>query len=116
MNNPVSNPEHYLSAGLSPQALIEAWDLLFAEGNVIKYVTRARHKGKEREDLKKAVWYALRAYENCCAKEDGRDPIDIDDKEDPHNPFGLGFLGAFEQAQANVPRDPPVASPPTLTP
>jgi len=90
--------------GLSPQTLIEAWDLPFAEGNVIKYICRARHKGKEREDLKKAIWYAMRAYEVCCAHEEGRPRIDIDDKIDPHNPFGKGFLRELESYQTQEAR------------
>lgn len=29
----------------------------FCIGNAIKYITRAEHKGKKEEDLKKAIWY-----------------------------------------------------------
>ena len=100
--NAVCNPDHYLKAGLSPQALIEAWDLPFSEGNVVKYITRARHKGKEVEDLEKAVWYALRALEKACARDDGRTTVDIDDKDDPGNPFGKAFLRDFRAAQQQV--------------
>jgi hypothetical protein len=99
-HNAVCNPEHYLKRGISPQRLIEAWDLPFAEGNVIKYVTRAQHKGKPVEDLEKAVWYALRAYEKACARAEDRPLIEIDDKDDPDNPFGQAFLREFKAFQA----------------
>lgn len=36
---------------------IEDWDLGFHSGNVVKYVARAKHKGGELEDLRKARWY-----------------------------------------------------------
>jgi hypothetical protein len=35
----------------------------FNEGNVIKYLTRAKHKGTYLEDLKKARWYLDRLIE-----------------------------------------------------
>jgi hypothetical protein len=42
---------------------IEAKGLGYHLGNVIKYVTRADHKGQKLEDLKKAQWYLNRAIE-----------------------------------------------------
>lgn len=35
----------------------------FCEGNVLKYAWRAKHNGKEMEDMKKAAWYAQKAAE-----------------------------------------------------
>jgi len=32
-------------------------------GNVVKYITRAEHKGNRKEDLLKAQWYLNRAIE-----------------------------------------------------
>ena len=45
--------------------VIEAWDLNFHLGNVIKYVSRAGKKdpAKTLEDLKKAQWYLERYIE-----------------------------------------------------
>ena len=100
--DPVSAPSHYMKFGLSPQTLIEAFGLAFPEGNAIKYLARAKHKGNEIEDLKKAVWYALRAYELACAKRDGRPAIGIDNKQDTDNPFGAGFLRDLTVAQEAV--------------
>lgn len=37
--------------------VIEAWELGFALGNVLKYISRAGKKGDALEDLDKAVWY-----------------------------------------------------------
>jgi hypothetical protein len=52
-------PEHYRPDGatIQPIDLIEAQQLNFAAGNVIKYVCRAPHKGEEVEDLTKAQFY-----------------------------------------------------------
>ncbi len=57
MNDPVNNPPHYTLASIEVFDFIKAWELSFAEGNVVKYVVRAPHKGKELQDLKKARWY-----------------------------------------------------------
>jgi hypothetical protein len=63
MNDPeVHSPDHYTQGG------IEVRDYLIAKmgvdgykwycmGNVLKYVSRAKYKGKEKQDLSKADWY-----------------------------------------------------------
>ncbi len=56
----IRNPEHYRSRGLEAINVIEAFDLGFRLGNVIKYVLRAGRKGNAVEDLEKAVWYLQR--------------------------------------------------------
>ena len=57
----VNHPPHYKTGGIETIDFIEAKDLGYHLGNVIKYVTRAKHKGTELEDLKKAQWYLDRA-------------------------------------------------------
>lgn len=60
----VNHPSHYhAQSGVEVIEAIEAWDLCFALGNVIKYVARAGHKdpATRREDLLKAQWYLERA-------------------------------------------------------
>ena len=58
----VNSPDHYTHGG------IETRDYLIAKlgvegyrsycyGNVLKYVSRAKFKGKEEQDLRKAEWY-----------------------------------------------------------
>lgn len=56
----VNHPAHYKSGGIETIDFIEAKELGYHLGNVIKYVTRAKHKGNEIEDLKKAQWYLNR--------------------------------------------------------
>lgn len=58
----VNHPPHYTQGGietidfmkakLSPDEFIG-----YLKGSVIKYISRARAKGKELEDYKKAQWY-----------------------------------------------------------
>jgi hypothetical protein len=53
----VNHPYHYTAGGIEVYDFIKAWDLSFAEGNVVKYTVRAPHKRNRLEDLKKARWY-----------------------------------------------------------
>ena len=60
----VNHPPHY--GGDNPYEtikVIEAWELGFHLGNVVKYVSRADKKGTRLEDLKKARWYLDREIE-----------------------------------------------------
>ncbi len=52
----VTNQRHYTKHEIQPITFIMANNLTFAEGNVIKYVSRWRDKGGV-EDLKKARAY-----------------------------------------------------------
>lgn len=61
MSDPV-NPPHYADHTVAPIDLIEAYNLDFSLGNVVKYVARHREKNGL-EDLKKARWYLNRAIE-----------------------------------------------------
>jgi hypothetical protein len=56
----IDHPAHYNTGKYEVIDVIEDWRLNFNLGNVIKYVSRADHKGKPLEDLKKAVWYLQR--------------------------------------------------------
>lgn len=58
----VNHPTHYNINWAGEQAIetfnyISSWKMGYAEGNVIKYVSRHRYKGKALQDLKKARWY-----------------------------------------------------------
>lgn len=55
-------PDYYKSKGIETIDVIEAFDLNFNLGNVIKYVLRAGKKqGEEKEkDLNKALFYLKR--------------------------------------------------------
>lgn len=69
MAETVNHPPHYKHGGLEAIDAIEAWDLGFCLGNTLKYICRAKHKGSELEDLKKARWY-LDRYIAKLEKED----------------------------------------------
>jgi len=53
----VDHPQHYIFGKFEVIDVIEDWGLDFHEANALKYIARAKHKGHELEDLKKARWY-----------------------------------------------------------
>jgi hypothetical protein len=53
----IERPPHYTYSPIEPIAVIEAWQLGFHLGCVVKYVCRAGRKGNKVEDLKKARWF-----------------------------------------------------------
>jgi hypothetical protein len=55
----MTTPNHYKQK-VQPIDLIEAFDLNFNLGNVVKYVSRAGRKGEALEDLEKAFYYLKR--------------------------------------------------------
>ena len=61
----VDHPAHYGGADNTYEAIkvIEAWELGFNLGNVVKYISRAGKKGSRLDDLKKAQWYLNREIE-----------------------------------------------------
>jgi hypothetical protein len=60
----VNHPSHYTAGGIETIDFIEAKQLNYHLGQVIKYVTRAEYKNNFLEDLKKAQWYLNREIEN----------------------------------------------------
>jgi len=63
MEDKVNHPRHYGGESNMYEAIkiIEAWDLNFSLGNVIKYSLRAGKKSDSPiEDLRKAKWYLER--------------------------------------------------------
>ena len=61
-DDPVNHPAHYKKGGIEVIDFIEAKRLGYHLGNVVKYISRAYHKGGM-EDLLKAQWYLNRAIE-----------------------------------------------------
>lgn len=59
----VNHPSHYKTGGIETIDFIEAKNLNYHLGNVVKYITRADHKGDRLENLKKAQWYLNREIE-----------------------------------------------------
>jgi hypothetical protein len=60
----VNHPPHYKVGGIETIDFIEAKNLGYNLGNVVKYVSRADLKGNKLEDLQKAKWYLERAIAN----------------------------------------------------
>ncbi len=56
----VNHPPHYKSGKLECIEVIENFNLNFHLGNAVKYILRADKKGKQQEDLQKAIWYLQR--------------------------------------------------------
>jgi len=66
MSDKVDHPDHYGGKTNTYEAIkvIEAWNLGFHLGNVVKYISRAGKKhDRVLEDLKKARWYLDRQIE-----------------------------------------------------
>ena len=62
MSDEVDHPKHYNINWKGEQTIetydfINSWKMGYAEGNIIKYVSRHKYKGKALQDLKKARWY-----------------------------------------------------------
>lgn len=56
----VNHPPHYKTGGIETIDFIEAKGLNYNLGNVVKYLSRADHKGARLENLEKAEWYLKR--------------------------------------------------------
>lgn len=58
-SDPVNKPSHYQFSQYEPVKVIQAWDLSFCLGNVVKYIARAGRKDSSKliEDLEKAKRY-----------------------------------------------------------
>lgn len=61
----VEHPPHYNTGKIEVIDFIEDQGLNFNLGNVVKYVTRADHKGNRTEDLQKAKFYLEREIERA---------------------------------------------------
>jgi len=66
----VNNPPHYNVGGISVFEFIEAKQLNYGRGNVVKYVSRAGVKdaATELQDLEKAQWYLTAEIERLKGK------------------------------------------------
>ena len=66
---------HYKNMKIQPSKFINDNNLLFAEGNAIKYICRHAHKGGK-EDLKKAIHYIEMIIERDYSKTETKNPLD----------------------------------------
>ena len=60
---------HYLGKAMQPWGVIEAYDLNFFEGNVMKYLLRRKPGVSRATDLRKAAHYLAK----CIEREDAKD-------------------------------------------
>jgi len=65
----VNHPKHYTVGTMEVIGVIEDQKLCYHLGNVVKYVLRSAHKGRQIEDLKKARWYLDRKIQNLESKQ-----------------------------------------------
>lgn len=63
----VQKPKHYNMGKIEVIDVIEDWDLNFHEGNAVKYIGRAKHKGNYEKDIRKAIWYLQRLLMNIVS-------------------------------------------------
>ncbi len=56
----VNNPKHYTTHPSGVECIQVTEHMGFCLGNAIKYLWRSGEKGKQTEDLKKAIWYIER--------------------------------------------------------
>ena len=58
----IDHPSHYNTGDIETIDYLESIGVAedFCVGNVIKYLSRYKHKGKVLEDVKKAQWYVNR--------------------------------------------------------
>lgn len=62
MTGNINHPTHYTGRNVGHECIDIAQYQTFCAGNTIKYLWRYKDKGNPVEDLKKARWYAHRAY------------------------------------------------------
>lgn len=60
MNTAINHPKHYTAHPSGIECIQITEHMNFNLGNAIKYIWRADQKGKQVEDLKKALWYVQR--------------------------------------------------------
>ena len=74
MQEQVNHPSHYGGKDNPYEAIkvIDAWNLDFCLGNVVKYISRAGKKGNnsKEQDLKKALWYIEHEIESMKGEQE----------------------------------------------
>lgn len=72
MTDMVNHPPHYTTGKIEVLDFIEDQRFGYLDGQVIKYVSRYRHKGSAVQDLEKAAFYLARLIKAEQAKESKR--------------------------------------------
>lgn len=65
----VNHPPHYNTGTIEViEYIMDKFKDDYLLGNVCKYISRAKHKGSELQDLEKAQWYLTAAINECKAR------------------------------------------------
>lgn len=93
----INHPPHYTHGEIETIDVIEDWRLGYHLGNALKYISRADHKGKRLEDLRKAAWYLAREIEREERTTAERTPVAVlDDPYAMKDVQGQGVDRVFE--------------------
>ena len=65
--DPINKPRNYNQGGIEVFDFIKSNNFNYAQGNVVKYVSRYRHKGTPVQDLLKARWYLNKLIEETAS-------------------------------------------------
>jgi len=68
VDNSVDHPKHYVSHPSNIECIQVTEHFNFNLGNAIKYIWRSDLKGKQVEDLEKAIWYIKRELKRLGEK------------------------------------------------
>jgi len=66
--DPVHRPAHYTQGQIECADFIDDQQLPHHEASAVEYIVRARFKGKEVQDLQKAVWHLNRRIQLLAKK------------------------------------------------
>lgn len=81
----VNHPSHYNAGKIEVIEFLEDQKLDPHEFCAVKYITRAKHKGRQIQDLEKAIWYIRRKIELLKASAEGREPTRPNDMNCDHS-------------------------------
>lgn len=76
MSDRVNHPDHY-AAHYKHEVIELTSRMNFVIGNIWKYLLRSPYKGAEREDLRKAQWYARYAFRNKMSTEPDIETLEL---------------------------------------
>jgi len=70
----INEPPHYTYSPIEPEDVIDAWELSYRLGCVVKYLCRHEHKGTPIQDLEKARRYIDREIRRLIRQQQETDP------------------------------------------
>ena len=76
MSDPVNHPKHYNNHPSGIECIEVVRHMTFNLGNAIKYIWRADEKGKDIEDLEKAIFYIKDEIEKRSKIQNSNEVVD----------------------------------------